>query len=156
MGWGRGKFPHFDQLNVLSNPRNMPNTQQFFIATYGRDGMGTDEGTKPYKVGDLCYDWDDTKTPDSPWKGAPADPYHGAEANEWKIHCQGDLQVPNHSTGNTVEEDLTNWIRDAILAGDRIFYKFHRDDEVPDTWMAERRRRGRDMWVITVTGPGWP
>ena len=88
-----------------------------------------------------------------------ADRWDEASAAEWKMHCQTDLKNENkdiygHDTQQSVQDALTEWIRDAILAGDRIFYKYHRDDEVPN-WRAEIKRRRKKMWVITVTGPGF-
>lgn len=155
MGWGQGKFPIFTQLNVLTNSGHIDDTHAFFVATYGSNG-------KNYTVGDLCYDWRPASKPTPPWQKTPPG-WDATEAGEWKVHCQGsDLSVANagsdhtgSKTGNSVAEDLTNWIREAILAKERIIYKFHRDDELDPPWKADRIRAGDKRWRITVTGPGW-
>jgi len=152
MGWGQGVFPIFTQLNVLTNANHIDDTNTFFVNTYGKDGKG-------YTVGDLCYDWEPTKAPSPPWPTVPPN-WDAATASEWKNHCQNDLNVPNvgldhdgSETGNTVKEDVTNWIREAILAKQRIIYQFLRDDD--GGWKADRWKAGENRWRIRVTGPGF-
>ena len=155
MGWGQGKFPIFTQLNILTNAGHIEATREFFVSHYGEDGL-------KYTVGDLCHDW----TMGPPWgvlADAPA--HNAADANDWQDHCRTDLAVKNDgvdfdgkTTGNTVADDLTKWIRDAILSKERIIYKFHRDDEIPNKWKADRRQNDANkqvVWRITVSGPGF-
>lgn len=153
MGWA-DRFPIFTQLNLITNPGNIKDTHTFFTGKYGPTGAG-------YTVGDLCYDWEPGSTPNPPWEKEKQNPWWKPDVDGWKDHCQNDLKIGNagHDQGNpsttTVEKDLTNWIRDAILAKEHITYKFKRDRALNPPWKADRERHGKGPWQITVTGPGW-
>lgn len=154
MGWGN-KFPILTQLNLITRtPQRRDAVYDFFVATYGPESGN-------YRVGDLCFDWKPGVTPNPPWEDDTQEQWKLDQATDWQSHCQVDLKVLNaghdltfKSTGNTVEYDLTQWIRDAILAKEQIVYKFVRDDELDPSWKADLGRTG-PIWHITVTGPGW-
>jgi hypothetical protein len=155
MGWGN-KFPILTQLNLITRtPQRRDAVWEFFVDKYGQEGGD-------YRVGYLCRDWvpGPDIDPRPPWDTDKQNPWKQDQADEWKSHCQNDLDAKNtghdltlKSTGNTVEEDLTQWIKDAILAKQQIIYKFVRDDDqIP--WKADLGITG-PIWHITVTGPGW-
>ncbi len=153
MGWG-DKFPIFTQLNQITSPGNIGETHTYFTDTYGLDGAS-------YTVGDLCYDWPPGSAPNPPWENDQQDPWNRPDVDDWKQHCQTDLNIANagHDQGNpssnTVKEDLTNWIRVAILAQEQIIYRFRLDRTLNPPWKADRDRHGKGPWQITVAGPGW-
>src|SRR5215203_1730960 len=119
MGWRGGKFPVLSQLNVLTNPSRIQDTQTYFRNKYGNQGQN-------YNLGDLCFDWDEKQTPPPPWAEDEDNPHNPADATAWKDHCQKDLNVKNTGIGaqGTVRDDLTNWIRTAILNGQHIKYRY--------------------------------
>jgi len=147
MGWHGGKFPVLAHLNVLTNPSRIRDTQMFFMTKYGVDGTN-------YQLGDLCFDWDSAQTPPPPWNEDEDNPYDLQNARDWQRHCRHDLNDPNTGVGavGTVREDLTNWIRSAILNGDHIKYKYKR---IPgNRWKADLQPTPTHV-RITVYGPGF-
>jgi hypothetical protein len=162
MGWGQGRFPVIGQLNAIANPGNVSNTRTFVRNTYQSSGAS-------YTIGDLCYDWSprdpttppNPNRPDPPWQNATQHPWNQPDAAAWKDHCQNDLNISNSGddqgspSSNTVEQDLTNWVREAILAQEQIIYRFRPDSTLNPPWKADRARQGQGPWRITVSGPGW-
>jgi len=75
MGWGGGKFPVISQLNVLTAPGRIQDTQQFFIGKYGLQGEN-------YHLGDLCFDWEAAIVPAPPWAEDEDNPRKDADARD--------------------------------------------------------------------------
>ena len=153
MGWGRGRFPVLSQLNVITNPGHIDDTYDFFVNAYGTTGA-------KYTVGDLAHDWRTGSTPPPPWEADEDNLWQQGDAQNWQRHCQKDLNIANAGQNqgtpstNTVEQDLTKWICEAILAKEHILYRYRRDSTLKPSWKADRiKKEGR--WHITVTGPGF-
>lgn len=158
MGWGHGKFPIFTQLNAITgSSSNRDTVHDYFVAKFGENGEN-------YGLGDLCYDWKPGSVPNPPWQTGG---YVPADASEWKDHCQNDLNVPNTgqggTAGNTVAQDLSQWVKAALLAKEKVVYRFLRDDTLGQdggpAWKADLTKTGGkgtvQKWHITVTGPGF-
>jgi len=158
MGWARGRFPVLAQLNMLTTPGQINDTKAFFLSRYRHPGNTT---LPAYKLGDICADWrgpsGSTTLADPPWEDDRDNPWSKPDAEDWRHHCQTDLNVPNTGSGgtagNTVYDDLTDWITTALTAATppRLKYKYRRGGT---TWKADIIKSST-MWKITVTGPGF-
>jgi hypothetical protein len=131
----------------MTSPQHIKKLKKFF-ERYGTNG-------EEYILGDICYDWQPNNPNPPPWQTDPDTEWDQAHATQWQTHCRTDLDVPNTDdngtpTGNKVMEDLTIWIREAILAEKRVVYRFRRNG----TWRAKRSAQG-NHWRIEVYGPGF-
>ena len=149
MGWGE-RFPVLRQLNALTTPAHINDTHTFFTSTYGADGSG-------YEVGLLCLNWEPGQNPAPPWHAEVKDTWREADAQDWYSHCKDDLNVQNAGDGasGTVAEDLTSWIRDAILAKTQIQYIYLRRNGLNPPWKADVKTLQSGKVRITVSGPGF-
>jgi len=157
MGWDRGRFPVFSQLNIITSPAHIEDTYEFFTQTYGERG-------EKYAIGCLARDWrpDGKGAPEPPWQDDEDNPWNPDDANEWFEHCQNALKQDNQGLDHdgktaegTVEEVLRNWIIQAITGKEQIVYRYRRDKTANADWKADREQKN-GRWHITVTGPGFP
>lgn len=165
MGWRRGRFPHFAHLNLLCTRRHLDDTVEFFKQTFGPMG-------EKYELGRLCEEYypNNATNRQPPWEDDEDTPHDANHAEDWRNHCQRDLNIVNKGssqakdgkwqppTGNTVRKDLENWIKEALLSEppDAIRYRFQKEGSV---FRAKRRwvikPNGREYWKIKVKGPGF-
>lgn len=158
MGWRIGKFPVISQLNVMTNPAHIEDTKKAFKEKFGDDGA-------TYELGSLCMEWDkgdvDAEIPDPPWANDADNPWNREDASDWRAHCLVDLGNENQgsvdngpASGKSVKEDLEDWIKDAILNGKHIKYKYKKK-EISTEWRADKKIISANRIRIIVRGPGF-
>ena len=148
MGWGRERRPVLYDLNRLTNSANIDKTYKFFTDRYENNGQR-------YRVGDLCADIPASR---APW--GTKKPIKDDDKKRWRHHCQKELNVPNPGGKNTVEQDLTAWIRDAILNKVQVVYLYKETTKFDQagkqrSWSAKRTVINDKKIKIVVTGPGF-
>lgn len=148
MGWGRERRPVLYDLKRLTNRKNIETTFKFFQEKYGKDG-------KRYKVGALCADIPASR---APW--GTSNPIKDDDKKRWRHHCVNDLNVPNPGSKNTVGQDLTAWIRDAILKKIQIDYSYKETKKFDQagqqrSWSAKKTVVNDKKIKIVITGPGF-
>lgn len=140
MGWGRGRFPVFSQLNALTaTPDQRRSLKTFFENQYPDN---------TYALGKLCHDWTGPMHGVSPsWTDDEDNPHNGRDANDWLKHCQA---LPER-----IRTDLEAWIKRAIQNEQQIVYRFRRQKA---QWTANCTNIGTPeapIWEIVVEGQGF-
>ena len=142
MGWGRGRFPVFSQLNALTaTPDQRRSLRTFFENQYTEANR--------YELGKLCHDWNGPMFGVSPsWADDDDNPYSDRDADDWRSHCQ---VLPDN-----IRADLEAWIVRAIRNEQQIVYRFRRQKKA--SWTATCRNIGTPaapVWEIVVEGQGF-